>query len=372
MAERRPLVIVSGAVRELPTGDTLPGGGGGSGDVVGPASSVAGAIPVFDDTTGKLLAVGPLRVNEDGALDPSGTGLNYGLRGQNLKSDGPTDPLYWGYEGYPYFKCDEGVALLDGTLVTTTGNVADLSSSWFPAKLTVRLAMPAGFWVSMNLPHTPGNKAFAFSYDDSVLRIAVFDLATPNAAPTILPVPSGLPAITGTNYVGTVSSDGMHFYVGIAGVLYHITADSAGVLSTGSTVEGTTIAEPGSDSMEQVLISDDGTGLLILDGERTVHRYELGTPFSLASAGAPTAIPLSAEYIYYGMSFHYDDGLLLFHHADLDSADVVQSDVSLYFDATTYAARTYLHSLTQPAPLVVVSSVPPANPSENQLWLDIS
>lgn len=31
MAERRPLVIVGGDVTELPTGDTLPGSGGGGG-----------------------------------------------------------------------------------------------------------------------------------------------------------------------------------------------------------------------------------------------------------------------------------------------------------------------------------------------------
>lgn len=34
------------------------GGGGGSGDVVGPASSVAGHLALFDDTTGKLLEDG--------------------------------------------------------------------------------------------------------------------------------------------------------------------------------------------------------------------------------------------------------------------------------------------------------------------------
>ena len=31
MAERRPLVVVSGVVKELPSGDTLPGSGGGGG-----------------------------------------------------------------------------------------------------------------------------------------------------------------------------------------------------------------------------------------------------------------------------------------------------------------------------------------------------
>lgn len=34
MAERRPLVVIDGQVQQLPTGDTLPGGGGGSGGVI--------------------------------------------------------------------------------------------------------------------------------------------------------------------------------------------------------------------------------------------------------------------------------------------------------------------------------------------------
>lgn len=55
MAERRPLVIVSGAVQELPSGDSLPGG---SGDVVGPASSTDNHIALFDGATGKLLKSG--------------------------------------------------------------------------------------------------------------------------------------------------------------------------------------------------------------------------------------------------------------------------------------------------------------------------
>lgn len=350
-----------------------PGSGTpGSGDVVGPATSVAGAIPVFDDTTGKLLAVSPLRMNEAGALDLSGIGVGYGLPGQSLRSNGPTYGPYWNFDGYPDMDCDEGVAFSSNVMVTSTGRLATLKSNWFPGKLTGELAMPAGFWVSVSIPSDPGDKIFFFSYDDDALRIAVFSMADFTATPTILPVPTGLPAITGTNYVGTVSDDGMHFYVGINGALYHITADSPGVLSTGSTVEGTTITEPGSGSMEQVLISEDGTGLLILDGTSTVHRYTLGTPFSLASAGAPVAVPLDTAYTYYGMSYHENDAVLLFHHDGLGSADVVQSDVSLAFDATAYAQRTFLHSLTQPAPAVVVSRTPPANPSENQLWLDIS
>jgi hypothetical protein len=37
MAERRPLVTISGQVQELPAGDSLPGGGGGGGATGGTA-----------------------------------------------------------------------------------------------------------------------------------------------------------------------------------------------------------------------------------------------------------------------------------------------------------------------------------------------
>lgn len=44
------------------------GGGSGSGDVVGPASSTANAIAIYDDTTGKLLAEAPATFDVDGNL----------------------------------------------------------------------------------------------------------------------------------------------------------------------------------------------------------------------------------------------------------------------------------------------------------------
>jgi hypothetical protein len=46
MAERRPLVLVNGQLTELPTGDTLPGAGGGGGaPPVGTATINFGAAP---------------------------------------------------------------------------------------------------------------------------------------------------------------------------------------------------------------------------------------------------------------------------------------------------------------------------------------
>lgn len=58
MATRKPLVVVDGRLSELPAGDSLDGvagGGGGSGDVVGPAASTPGHLPVFADSSGKVL-----------------------------------------------------------------------------------------------------------------------------------------------------------------------------------------------------------------------------------------------------------------------------------------------------------------------------
>lgn len=55
MAERRPLVLVSGRVKELPAADTLPGVGGGASGVT--VSDTAPVSPVegqewFDTTSG--------------------------------------------------------------------------------------------------------------------------------------------------------------------------------------------------------------------------------------------------------------------------------------------------------------------------------
>lgn len=57
MAVRRPLVVDGGKIKELPVGDSIVGGSG-SGDVVGPASSVDLRIAVFDGTTGELIQDG--------------------------------------------------------------------------------------------------------------------------------------------------------------------------------------------------------------------------------------------------------------------------------------------------------------------------
>lgn len=53
---------------------TIPGGGGGSGDIVGPASATDNAVARFDTTTGKLLQDSPVTISDgglvSGLLDP--------------------------------------------------------------------------------------------------------------------------------------------------------------------------------------------------------------------------------------------------------------------------------------------------------------
>lgn len=103
MAERRPLVIVSGAVRELPTGDTLPGGGGGSSVTISdtapgsPAagdlwfSSVDGSLSVYydDGTSLQWVAVsGP-----QGAQGPTGAAGAAGADGAGVPAGGTTGQL---------------------------------------------------------------------------------------------------------------------------------------------------------------------------------------------------------------------------------------------------------------------------------------
>lgn len=76
------------------TWNNLSGGGGGSGDVVGPGSSVLYDLPMFADTTGKLLSDSLIRSNPSGFLgiggvDPQST-LHTGAAG-NVTS-GTVDP----------------------------------------------------------------------------------------------------------------------------------------------------------------------------------------------------------------------------------------------------------------------------------------
>lgn len=63
MAARRPLVVIGGSIKELPSGDSVIGASG-SGDVVGSGTSVDLRIAVFDGTTGKLIKDGGKTIAE--------------------------------------------------------------------------------------------------------------------------------------------------------------------------------------------------------------------------------------------------------------------------------------------------------------------
>lgn len=68
MAERRPLVVVSGRLRELPAGDTVVGGGGGGGGITVDALSITytdGVVTVVtEDGTTTTIAY-----NADGTVN---------------------------------------------------------------------------------------------------------------------------------------------------------------------------------------------------------------------------------------------------------------------------------------------------------------
>lgn len=65
-----------------------PSGGGGSGDVVGPASSTDNAIVRFDSTTGKLIQNSSVTISDSGQITASGTGAGSTIFGTSTIASG--------------------------------------------------------------------------------------------------------------------------------------------------------------------------------------------------------------------------------------------------------------------------------------------
>jgi hypothetical protein len=278
-----------------------------------------------------------------------------------------------------------GLAFLgQGAAVSKSGRVYFLTEGvgegewWFPMTLEAQLELPGGIWSDVSGASDGLNSVFFFSYVDAsfelVLRVAKADLSTGvPASATLMSLPAGLPAVPEfTAGCGHVTADGAHFYVAIGGDLYHVTADSPGVLSASSAVEGATLALPGGTGASKVLVSPDGGVVLVLSAG-VVHRFSLGTPYSLASASSLGAVTLDANHDYEGLSYFYPYEYLFVHRNVLGGDAVEMVEPTSFGDVTTadYAARAFLRLLTA-APAVVVSDTPPAAPFLNQLWLDIS
>lgn len=316
MATRRPLVIVSGVVQELPSGDALP----------------AARLPALD--SGEL----------NSGIAFIGDGLAVARSGQ-------------------VFRLTEGAAV---------------GEWWFPMTLEAQLDMPEGIWSDVSGASDGLNSAFFFSHVDgsfdTVLRIAKADLSASIQAPVVLmDTPAALPAVPGsTAECGHVTLDGAHFYVGIGSDLYHIVADSPGVISSSSTVEGATLALPGGAATDSVLVSPDGTTVLAL-GSGSIHRFLLSTPYSLASASSLGTVTLNPNHEYHGASYFYPYEYFLVHRGGfgLDATELVETATFGDITSADYAGRMYLPLLTE-MPEVVVSDIPPMAVRENQLWLDIS
>ncbi len=120
--------------------DDTGSGGGGSGDVVGPASSVSGDIVIFADTSGKLLADSGRSVTTDGTFaansdaliptqkaiktyvdnSPSGTVTSVSGTADRITSTGGATPII-----------DIAATYVGQTSITTLGNIA--TGTWSSA-----------------------------------------------------------------------------------------------------------------------------------------------------------------------------------------------------------------------------------------------
>lgn len=116
---------------------TVPaGGGGGSGDVVGPASSTDNALARFDTTTGKLLQNGVITQDDTGALtfpddvrqsfNPGATKAGLNVGGQSDDPSIPADGDIWYKTNVGYRVSVSGVV---STLPTSSGKILQVVST---------------------------------------------------------------------------------------------------------------------------------------------------------------------------------------------------------------------------------------------------
>jgi len=117
------------------SGTTLSATGGGTGDVVGPASATDNAIARFDSTTGKLIQNSGITIADgaSGTLAGSNSGdvtLNasvadiFGLTGQELTADDPNADriVFWDDSAGKLTHLEVGSGLsISGTTITATG-----------------------------------------------------------------------------------------------------------------------------------------------------------------------------------------------------------------------------------------------------------
>lgn len=123
MAERRPLVLVSGAIEELPSGDTLPGGGGGGSYSDEQAQDAIGGILVDSDTI-------TISYNDSTPAISAAVRTQYSLtatsEGLYLQGDvgSPGNDQYWGTNDTG----DRGwyaLPALDGIPINALGDATD-------------------------------------------------------------------------------------------------------------------------------------------------------------------------------------------------------------------------------------------------------
>lgn len=112
---------------------TVSGGGGGSGDVVGPASSTDNAVARFDLTTGKLIQDSAFIVNDSGVVTSGGwngsaVGIAYGGTGINFTDPNADTILFWDDSAgsFASLSVGSGLSIAGTTLSATGGGTGDV------------------------------------------------------------------------------------------------------------------------------------------------------------------------------------------------------------------------------------------------------
>lgn len=299
MAERRPLVLVSGVLQELPTGDTLPGAGpGGSGDVVGPASSTNGALALFDGTTGKLLkqAGSNLAVYDDAtgsgvtAARVTDDGFGSTFRASSANA---AQTVTYTFEGYSYTD-SAGVYCRNnesGSNVSLYVQNENAFLGWTSLNGFLRLGTTtAGFGIDI----TEGgdirfNGARTFSGDFSNATLAnrfKFQTATVNGESTLTAVPNGTSTVAGFRAYNTpVATNGSYVEIATGAAATYLRSSESGtgamlplVVQVG-TSDVATFTEAGSlqlhSSMTEAIFLVTGTAPALDPAFGTIQTWSL-------------------------------------------------------------------------------------------------
>lgn len=148
------------------------GGGGGSGDVVGPASATDNAIARFDSTTGKLIQNSSATLSDTGVLETLGANLDY------VQIDTTaTETIALGKTRWNAATGTQAFGIIDGTIECNIGEqvyayVVNAEATTITAGQAVYLYQATGNKASVKLAYNTGDATSA-----KTLGLVVADIA---------------------------------------------------------------------------------------------------------------------------------------------------------------------------------------------------